>query len=89
MPVTSSMTRKRESVPDYTSVMGIGPINTTGFLFGDEDEKSSTQRESATSPDVSSYIKMNTTNDKFPILVRNDKYPELVRVLLPYRNVID
>ena len=88
MPVTSSMTRKRESVPDYTSVMGIGPINTTGFLFGEDDEKSSTQRESATSPDVKNYIQMNTTDDKFPILVRNNEHPGLVSVL-PYRIVLD
>ena len=89
MPVTSSITRKRESVPDYASVMGIGPINTTGFLFGDDDEKPSTQRESATSPDVKTYLQMNTTDDKFPILVRNNNHPGLVSVLVPDIDLID
>ena len=78
MPVTSSFARKRESVPDYSTVMGIGPINTTGFLFGDEDDKTSAQRESATSPEVKSYLQMNTTDDKFPVLIRNNHHPGLV-----------
>ena len=75
MPVTSSMNRKRESVPDYSSIMGVGHINTTGFLFGDDDEK---VKESATSPDVKTYLQMNTTDDKFPILIRNNHHPGLV-----------
>jgi hypothetical protein len=59
--------------------MGIGNINTTGFLFGDDDEKPSSQRESATSPDVKSYLQMNTTDDsKFPILIRNNNHPGIV-----------
>lgn len=78
MPVTSSMNRKRESVPDYSSLMGLGQINTTGFLFGDDDEKTNNQKESATSPDVKSYLQMNTTDDKFPILIRNNHHPGLV-----------
>lgn len=77
MPVTGS--RKRHSeVADFSSVMGLGHINTTGFLFGDDDEKSTAKKESTTSPDVSSYLQMNATNDKFPILVRRDEYPGLV-----------
>lgn len=82
MPVTSSFARKRESVPDYSTVMSIGPINTTGFLFGDDDEKASTQRESATSPEVKNYLQMNTTDDKFPVLIRNNHHPGLVGHLL-------
>lgn len=78
MPVTSSFARKRESVPDYSTVMGIGPINTTGFLFGDDDDKTSAQRESATSPEVKNYLQMNTTDDKFPVLIRNNHHPGLV-----------
>ena len=78
MPVTSSLARKRESVPEYSAVMGVGHINTTGFLFGDDDEKAGGQHESATSPDVSSYLQMNTTDDKFPILIRNNHHPGLV-----------
>ena len=56
--------------------MGIGHINTTGFLFGDDDEGS--KKESTTSPDVKSYLQMNATDDKFPILVRHDDYPGVV-----------
>ncbi|MCJ1471265.1 hypothetical protein MMC07_009913 [Pseudocyphellaria aurata] len=77
MPVTGS--RKRHSeVADYSSVMGLGHINTTGFLFGDDDEKSSGKKESTTSPDVKSYLQMNATDDKFPILVRREEYPGLL-----------
>ena len=72
------MKQKRESVPDYSSVMGLGHINTTSFLFGDDDEKHPGQKDSTTSPDVSSYLQMNTTDDKFPILVRNNHQPGVV-----------
>jgi hypothetical protein len=63
---------------DYSSVLGLGHINTTGFLFGDDDEKAAAKKESATSPDVKSYLQMNATDDKFPILVRREDYPGLV-----------
>ena len=72
------MKQKRESVPDYSSLMGLGHINTTSFLFGDDDEKHSGQKDSTTSPDVNSYLQMNTTDDKFPILVRNNHQPGVV-----------
>ncbi|MCJ1399136.1 hypothetical protein MMC11_002338 [Xylographa trunciseda] len=78
MPVTSSVARKRDFVSDYASVIGMGPINTTGFLFGDDDEKPSAQKESTTSPDVKTYLQMNTTDDKFPILIRNNHHPGLL-----------
>ena len=82
MPVTSSVARKRDFVSDYASAIGMGPINTTGFLFGDEDEKPSAQKESTTSPDVKTYLQMNTTDDKFPILIRNNVHPGLVRIFI-------
>jgi hypothetical protein len=44
--------------------------NTARFLFGEE--------ESSSTPDVKNYLQMNTTDDKFPILVRRDEYPGLV-----------
>ena len=72
------MTRQRDSPTDYSSIIGMGPINTTGFLFGDDDEKTSAQKDSTTSPDVKSYLQMNTTDDKFPILIRNNVHPGLV-----------
>ncbi|MCJ1433835.1 hypothetical protein MMC27_003200 [Xylographa pallens] len=78
MPVTSSVARKRDFVSDYASAIGMGPINTTGFLFGDDDDKPSAQKESTTSPDVKTYLQMNTTDDKFPILIRNNHHPGLL-----------
>ncbi|KAL9606417.1 MAG: hypothetical protein Q9179_000437 [Wetmoreana sp. 5 TL-2023] len=76
MPVTGSKNRIYGTYGDYAAAMGIGQINTTGFLFGDEDEAS--KKESATSPDVKNYLQMNATDDKFPILVRRDEYPGLL-----------
>ena len=55
-----------DDIPDISAVLG--HINTASFLFDEEDKK----HNSATSPDVKSYLQMNTTNDKFPILVRRD-----------------
>ena len=78
MPVTGSRTRKDDVATDYASMMGLGHINTTGFLFGDDDEKAAGKKDAATSPDVKTYLQMSDTNDKFPILVRRDGYPGLV-----------
>ena len=78
MPVTGTRARKDDAGSDYASMMGLGHINTTGFLFGDDDEKAAAKKEAATSPDVKTYLQMNDTNDKFPILVRRDGYPGLV-----------
>ncbi|KAL3417660.1 RNA-binding protein (pumilio domain-containing protein) [Phlyctema vagabunda] len=50
--------------------LSLDQTNTTRFLFGDE--------EPATSPDVKSYLQMNQTDDKFPILVRRDEYPNML-----------
>ena len=72
MPVPAS---KRQSIPDYSSIMGVGHVNTTSFLFGDDDEKPEPQKEAVTSPDVKTYIQMNTTDNQFPILIRNTQKP--------------
>lgn len=79
MPVTGSKNRIYGNYGDYAAAMGIGQINTTGFLFGDEDEAA--KKDTATSPDVKNYLQMNATDDKFPILVRREEYPGLVRKL--------
>ncbi|KAF2471287.1 ARM repeat-containing protein [Lindgomyces ingoldianus] len=63
MPVTNL---DRDGLPDLASVLG--HINTAAYLFGDEDK----QNNPTASPDVKSYLQMNTTDDKFPILVRRD-----------------
>lgn len=76
MPVTGSKNRIYGNYGDYAAAMGIGQINTTGFLFGDEDEAA--KKDTATSPDVKNYLQMNATDDKFPILVRREEYPGLV-----------
>ncbi len=73
MPVTGLRSRNHETVPEHSVAMGLGHINTTSFLFDDEDAK-----ESTTSPDVKSYLQMNATDDKFPILVRTNDFPGAV-----------
>lgn len=51
----------------------LGSVNTTGFLFGDEDDhKSSNAQNPASSPDAKHYLQYQASDDKFPILVRRD-----------------
>ncbi|KAI9863830.1 MAG: hypothetical protein M1813_003482 [Trichoglossum hirsutum] len=78
MPANGLGYRPRQDLADLTSQLSLGQINTTGFLFGDDDtDKPAAKKQgnSATSPDVKSYLQMNATDDKFPILVRRDDYP--------------
>lgn len=73
MPVTGLDLRNRASndLPDLASVLG--HINTTGYLFGDDEDKPAKKNHNNTaSPNIKSYLQMNTTDDKFPILVRRD-----------------
>ncbi|KAI9735250.1 MAG: hypothetical protein M1834_001840 [Cirrosporium novae-zelandiae] len=65
MPATgfSSQNRDPES---------LGHINTTGFLFDDEDES---EVKKNANRNVNSYLQMNSTDDKFPILVRRNDHP--------------
>lgn len=70
MPVTGSTKRHSEVASDFASIMGLGHINTTGFLFGDDDEKSN-RKEVTTSPNVKSYLQVHDTHDKFPILIQS------------------
>lgn len=86
MPVTGLKARDRDNGAEYSSALGLGHINTTGFLFGDDDETA--KKESAASPDVNSYLQMNATDDKFPILVRRDDYPGLVSIRPSYRRIL-
>ena len=79
MPVTGTRAR-REDNSDYASMVGLGHINTTSFLFGEDDEKAAAHKESATSPDVNSYLQMNATDDKFPILVRQNDHSGIVSI---------
>ncbi len=52
-------------------MFSLDQTNTARFLFG-EDE--------GTAPDVNNYLEMNTTDNKFPVLIRRDgEYPGMVR----------
>jgi hypothetical protein len=51
----------------------LGSVNTTGFLFGDEDDHKSTRvQNQASSPDAKHYLQYQASDDKFPILIRRD-----------------
>jgi len=63
MPVT----RSRNGMHEMLTLDQAGTIRS---LFGED--------EGATSPNVKSYLQMNATDDKFPILVRQHDYPGLV-----------
>ncbi|KAE8449213.1 hypothetical protein EG329_008380 [Mollisiaceae sp. DMI_Dod_QoI] len=49
-------------------MLSLDQTNTARFLFGEEEG-------GTTSPDVTNYLEMNTTDNNFPILVRNQDYP--------------
>ncbi|KAF1918021.1 armadillo-type protein [Ampelomyces quisqualis] len=66
MPVTGLDLRGRDNLPDLASVLG--HIDTTGYLFGEEDK----EHNPTASPDHKAYLQMSNTDDKFPILVRRD-----------------
>lgn len=63
MPVTKSRTGIQE-------ILSLDQTNTTRFLFGDDDNTAS--------PDINNYLEMNTTENKFPVLIRRDEYPGVV-----------
>ncbi len=79
MPVTGLRSLNHETVPEHSATGTLGQINTTSFLFDDEDTK-----EATTSPDVKNYLQMNATDDKFPILVRRNDYPGVVSLIRTY-----
>lgn len=69
MPITG-YDRKRNPA-DISSVLG--PVNTTSFLFDDDDEKPSAlhSKSSTTSPpDTKTYLQVQHTADGFPKLIR-------------------
>ncbi len=80
MPVNGLHSRGRNELPGIASSLSLGQINTTGFLFGDDDEKPLTKKDpnSTTSPDVKSYLQINTADDKFPVLLRREDIQGLV-----------
>ncbi len=77
MPVTT-YDRKRNT-SDFTSAFG--PLNTTSFLFDDEDQSSTRPGKSSTKttpPDTKTYLQVQHTADGFPKLIRRDDNGELV-----------
>jgi hypothetical protein len=61
MPVTNMEYRNRPDLPDVASVLG--HIDTTGFLFGEEERSVASQK---------AFLQMGNTKDDFPVLVRRD-----------------
>jgi hypothetical protein len=73
MPVTSQEQRGRQSeMPDLSSVLG--HLDTTNFLFRDDEAHAVIREQNpAASPDASTFLQMNTNEDKFPVLVRHER----------------
>lgn len=59
------VTKSRNGLQDSLDSAG-----TTRFLFGEEDGPAL--------PAAKDYLQMNTTDDKFPILVRREEFPDMV-----------
>jgi hypothetical protein len=77
MPITSSYERKRNAA-DLSSTLG--PLNTTSFLFDDDDKPSVRQGKSsnkASPPDTKTYLQVQHTADGFPKLIRREENGEL------------
>ena len=53
------------------------------LLFNEDGERNGASKavQTAASPGVKGYLQMNSTDDKFPILVRRDSYPNIVKLL--------
>ena len=77
MPVTGVRGRTHDPVPEHSPSMDMEHLNTTSFLF-DDDENS---KDALASPDVSKYLHMS--ENKFPVLLRNNEYSGTVRLSLP------
>jgi hypothetical protein len=78
MPVQGFGSQLRNKYPSFGPTGPFGHINTTGFLFGDDEENhaASADQSGLTSPDVKSYLQL--TDDKFPTLIRRDDHSGLV-----------
>ena len=77
MPVTS-YDRKRNAA-DLSSALG--PLNTTSFLFDDDEKPSALPNKSSTKttpPNTKTYLQVQQTADGFPKLIRRDDNGEQV-----------
>lgn len=69
MPITSYDRSKRN-----TTDLVFGPVNTTGYLFDDDDQPSSLTKSNKTSPpDIKTYLQVQHTADGFPKLIRREE----------------
>ncbi|EME47358.1 hypothetical protein DOTSEDRAFT_69329 [Dothistroma septosporum NZE10] len=72
MPITS-YDRKRN-----TTETVLGPVNTTGFLFDDNDRHPPQPKSNKTSPpDTKTYLQVQHTADGFPKLIRREENGDL------------
>lgn len=72
MPVTKS----RNGIQD---MLALDKTNTARFLFGDEDNTSSQDRQDR--QDAKSYLQSHATEDGFPILLRGEHPQQKVRAM--------
>jgi len=87
-PTNSPRYRASSSnVPRTTAHQGTeGGSSMLNLIFNEEAERNGAAKaaQTATSPGVKGYLQMNSTDDKFPILVRRDSYPNIVKLLSPH-----
>lgn len=76
MPVNGMRSQQRSSVPNHS---GLGPLNTTSFLFDDNDDKqmSADSQGGITSPNTTTFLQMTPNDDNFPTL-RSDRTSGIV-----------
>ncbi|KAK8179388.1 armadillo-type protein [Phyllosticta citribraziliensis] len=73
VPVTGLDLRQRIHADNSTGLPDLKSVLGHMDFFGDDDQlRNGRDHNPAASPDVKSYLQMNTTDDKFPILVRRD-----------------
>jgi hypothetical protein len=82
MPVQGFASQLRQKYPGFATGGTLGHINTTSFLFGDDEENptGSAEQSGLASSDIKSYLQPTATDDKFPTLVRRDDNSGLVSV---------
>ncbi|KAI9718633.1 MAG: hypothetical protein M1828_006641 [Chrysothrix sp. TS-e1954] len=71
MPVTRRDHGAHNSTVETSN--GLGSVDTTSFLFRDENNKVNNIINSKDSRNSVSYLQMNETDDQFPVLLRRDR----------------
>lgn len=65
---------------ESASHLGLGQIDTAGFLFGGETDKNNAKNAQANNP-MKTYLQM-TDADDFPVLVRRESFPGVLMIVL-------